>query len=55
MKLGKSIEDLQRDLFSVNDDCRALEMLLKGERITTWNEIEDHMLMKNLDFKSYEF
>ena len=54
-RLGKTIEDLQRDLYSVNDDVRALELLLKGERVTTWNDIEDLMLRKHLDVKSQEF
>ena len=52
----KTVEDLQKDLFGVNDDFRQLELLLKGEKVTTWSAIEDHMLRKYAgDIKSTEF
>ncbi|CDW87241.1 UNKNOWN [Stylonychia lemnae] len=54
-KLNKTIDDLQKDLFSVNDDVRALEMMLRGEKVTIWTEIEDHMLRKYGDVSSTEF
>eukprot|EP00347_Sterkiella_histriomuscorum_P019406 403341744 len=52
----KSIEDLQKDLFSLNDDIKALELMLRGEKVQQWSEIEDHTLRKyGGDIRTIEF
>ncbi|TNV83672.1 hypothetical protein FGO68_gene16776 [Halteria grandinella] len=43
----KTIEDLQKDLFCVNDDLRNLELYLKGEKVAYWTTIEDYVLKKH--------
>ena len=52
----KTVEDLQKDLFCVNDDLRNLELHLKGEKIAYWTTIEDYVLKKHaFDVHSPEY
>lgn len=40
----------------MNDDLRALELFLKGEKITYWTTIEDYVLKKHaFDILSPEY
>ena len=40
----KSIEDLQKDLYSCSDDFRRLEVYLQGGHVAYWTEIDDFIL-----------
>jgi len=45
----KTLPDLEKDYFGVNEDIAMLELYLKGEKVPYWNAVDDYFLKEFRD------